>query len=109
MLTGLGFRDMEEEEYRLKYAHLRILKSIQEYLKAEGESRTALFPVKVPDDFLCQVIMLQGTESADKLIHQIFRLGLTLWSEKLFEDVFGSKKSLEEFIDLVKRRVKDES
>lgn len=100
---------MEEEEYRLKYAHLRILKSIQEYLKSDGESQTALFPVRVPDDFLCQVMRLQGTENADKLIHQIFRLGLTVWSEKLFEDVFGTQKSLEEFIEQVKRRVREES
>ncbi|MBN1103411.1 MAG: hypothetical protein JXL84_08380 [Deltaproteobacteria bacterium] len=100
---------MDEEEYRLKYAHLRILKSIQEYLKSEGESHTALFPVKVPDDFLCQVMRLHGTENADRLIHQVFRLGLTVWSEKLFEDVFGSQQSLEDFIDQVKKRVREDS
>jgi len=99
---------MDEEEYRIKYSNLRILKSIQEYLKAEdGESQTALFPIKVPDDLLCQVVQLQGTESADELIHQIFRVGLTIWSERLYQDVFGSQRNLEEFIELVKERTRE--
>ena len=99
---------MDEEEYRIKYANLRILKSIQEYLKAEdGESQTALFPIRVPDDLLCQVVQLQGTESADELIHQIFRVGLTIWSERLYQDVFGSQRNLEEFIELVKERTRE--
>jgi hypothetical protein len=100
---------MDEEEYRIKYANLRILKSIQEYLKSENESQTALFPIKVPDDLLCQAVRMQGTESADELIHQIFKLGLAVWSEKLYQDVFGSQKSLEEFIELVKRRIREDS
>lgn len=102
---------MEEEEYKIKYANLRILKSIQEYLKAEGEgdSQTALFPIRVPDDLLCQVVQLQGTESADELIHQIFRLGLTIWSEKLYQGVFGSQENLEAFIELVKERTREGS
>ncbi len=102
---------MEEEEYRIKYANLRILKSIQDYLKEEreGDARTALFPIRVPDDFLCQVVRLQGTESADELIHQIFRLGLTIWSEKLYQSVFGSQRNLEEFIELVKERTREET
>ncbi|MDD5205254.1 MAG: hypothetical protein PHS17_07520 [Desulfobacterales bacterium] len=99
---------MDEEEYRIKYSNLRILKSIQEYLKAEeGESQTALFPIRVPDDLLCQVVQLQGTESADELIHQIFRVGLTIWSERLYQDVFGSQRNLEEFIELVKERTRE--
>jgi hypothetical protein len=102
---------MEEEEYRIKYANLRILKSIQDYLKEEkeGDTRTALFPIRVPDDFLCQVLKLQGTENADELIHQIFRLGLTIWSEKLYQGVFGSQRNLEEFIELVKERTREET
>lgn len=100
---------MDEEEYRIKYANLRILKSIQEYLKSENESRTALFPIRVPDDLLCQAVKMQGTENADELIHQIFKLGLAVWSEKLYQDVFGSQKSLEEFIELVKRRIREDS
>lgn len=102
---------MEEEEYRIKYANLRILKSIQDYLKEEreGDTRTALFPIRVPDDFLCQILKLQGTESADELIHQIFRLGLTIWSEKLYQGVFGSQRNLEEFIELVKERTREET
>ena len=102
---------MEEEEYRIKYANLRILKSIQDYLKEEreGDTQTALFPIRVPDDFLCQVLQLQGSESADELIHQIFRLGLTIWSEKLYQGVFGSQRNLEEFIELVKERTREET
>jgi len=99
---------MDEEEYRIKYANLRILKSVQEYLKSENESQTALFPIKVPDDLLCQVVKMQGTENADELIHQIFKLGLAVWSEKLYQDVCGSEKSLEEFIELVKRRIRED-
>jgi hypothetical protein len=99
---------MDEEEYRIKYSNLRILKSIQEYLKEEdGNSQTALFPIRVPDDLLCQVVQLQGTESADELIHQIFRVGLTIWSERLYQDVFGSQRDLEEFIELVKERTRE--
>ncbi|RJR47648.1 MAG: hypothetical protein C4576_09310 [Desulfobacteraceae bacterium] len=99
---------MDEEEYRVKYSNLRILKSIQEYLKEDGgEAQTALFPIRVPDDLLCQVVRLQGTESADELIHQIFRLGLTIWSERLYQDAFGSQRNLEEFIELVKERTRE--
>lgn len=98
---------MDEEEYRVKYANLRILKSIQEYLKGEGESHTALFPIRVPDDLLCQVVQVQGTENADRLIHHIFRLGLSIYSEKLYQEVFGSRRSLEDFIEMVKKRVKE--
>jgi hypothetical protein len=102
---------MDEGEYKIKYANLRILKSIQDYLREEreGETQTALFPIRVPDDFLCQVVKLQGTESADELIHQIFRLGLTIWSEKLYQGVFGSQRNLEEFIELVKQRTREDS
>jgi len=97
---------MEEEEYKVKYANLRILKSIQEYLKEEGNSQTAIFPIRVPDDLLYQVARLQGSESADQLIHEIFRVGLTIWSERVFQDVFGNQKNLEEFIELVKERTR---
>jgi hypothetical protein len=98
---------MDEEEYNTKYANLRILKSIQEYLKSEDESPTAVFPVKIPDDLLYQVVKLQGSESADKLIHHIFELGLKIWSEKLYHESFGSQENLEGFIELVKRRTKE--
>jgi len=98
---------MDEEEYNKKYVNLRILKSIQQYLKSKGDSQIALYPIRVPDDLLYQAARLQGAESADKLIHKIFRMGLTLWSEKLYNDVFGSEESLEEFIELVKERNKE--
>lgn len=95
---------MEEEEYERKYVNLRILKSIQDYLKSEKDSPTAVYPIRVPDDLLYQVLKLQGAESADKLIHQIFTLGLKIWSEKVYHSEFGSSQSLEDFIELVKKR-----
>ena len=98
---------MDEAEYKGKYINLRILKSIQEYLKKNGTtSSTAVYPIKVPDELLYQVLKLEGPENADKLIHEIFELGLTLWSEQLYDDVFGSEQNLEEFIELVKKRNK---
>lgn len=98
---------MDEEEYKSKYTNLRILKSIQEYLKSDEEAPMAVYPINVPDDLLYQVVKIQGTESADKLIHHIFELGLKIWSEKLYQEAFGSQESLEEFIELVKRRTKE--
>ena len=95
---------MDEEEYNLKYINLRILKSVQEYLKEDSIASTAVFPIKVPDDLLYQVLKLQGAEGADKLINHLFRVGLSLWSDKLYEDVFGSEQGLEEFVELVKQR-----
>lgn len=95
---------MDEEEYNKKYVNLRILKSIQEYLKPESDVPKAVYPIKIPDDLLYQVVKLQGPEGLDKLIHHIFSLGLNLWSDKLFKEVFGSQRSLEEFIHLVKKK-----
>ena len=94
---------MEEQEYNRKYINLRVLKSIQEYLKTDCAS-PSLYPITVPDDLLIQALKLQGAENADKLIHHIFKLGLALWSEKLFKDEFGSQESLEDFIETVKKR-----
>jgi hypothetical protein len=98
---------MNEEEYKRKYVNLRILKSIQEYLKYDGDSSTALYPIEVPEDLLYQAARMQGAENADRLIHEVFELGLTLWSEKLYHDVFGSEENLEAFIELVKERSKE--
>jgi hypothetical protein len=95
---------MDEEEYGKKYVNLRILKSIQDYLKAEGEASTAVYPIRVPEDLLYQVLKLQGPKGADALIHQIFKLGLSVYSENLFHEVFGSSRKLEAFIELVKKR-----
>ncbi len=100
---------MDEEEYNNKYINLRILKSIQDYLKSENDSSMAVYPVKIPDDFLYQLLKLQGAENVDKLIHHIFKLGFTFWSERLYNDVFGSQESLEEFIDIVKKRNREEN
>ena len=95
---------MDEEEYDRKYVNLRIHKSVRDYLKSENDSPTAVYPIRVPDELLYQVLRLQGSKSSDELIHHIFKLGLTLWSEKLYKNVFGSEQSLEEFIELVKKR-----
>jgi hypothetical protein len=100
-------KDMNDEEYRRKYTNLRVLKSIQEYLKSENDSSVALYPIEIPEDFLYQAARTQGAESVDRLIHEIFELGLTLWSEKLYHDVFGSEENLEAFIELVKERSKE--
>jgi len=98
---------MDKEEYNKKYMNLRILKGVQEYLKAKENSSTAVYPIKVPDELLYQELKLRGAESTDDLIHHIFRLGLTFWSERLYRDVFGSQESLEEFIELVRKGKKE--
>ena len=95
---------MDEEEYNKKYTNLRILKSVQAYLKDQDNTATAVYPIKVPDDLLYQVLKLQGPETADKLINHIFQLGLNFWSDNLYDNVFGSEKSLEDFIELVKKK-----
>jgi len=98
---------MDEEEYTNKYVNLRILKSIQEYLKTP-EDKAAVYPIRIPDDLLYQLLKLKGAQGADAVIHQIFRLGLSIWSEKLYNTVFGSQQNLEDFIELVKRRNKED-
>ncbi len=97
---------MDETEFQKKYINLRILKSVQEYLKLDNTSSTAIYPIRVPDDLLYQLLRSQGAENADKTIHSIFKIGLTLWSEKLYNEAFGSQESLESFIELVKQRMK---
>ncbi len=98
---------MDETEFQRKYFNLRVLKSVQEYLKSDTNSSTAIYPIRVPDDLLYQLVKLQGAENADKTIHHIFKLGLTIWSEKLYNEAFGSQESLESFIELVKERMKE--
>ena len=98
---------MDEEEYNKKYAHLRILKSIQEYLTSKGDSPGAVYPIAVPDELLYQVLKLEGSESFDKLIHEIFRMGLNIWSEQFYSENFGSEEDLEDFIELVKKRTRE--
>jgi hypothetical protein len=99
---------MDEEEYTSKYSNLRILKSIQDYLKSDDNNHTAVYPIRVPDDLLYQTLKLKGAKSADSIIHHIFRLGLGVWSEKLYNTIFGSRQSLEKFIELVKQRNKED-
>ncbi|MDB9823481.1 hypothetical protein OAC89_07270 [Deltaproteobacteria bacterium] len=97
---------MDETDYEKKYQNLRILKSIQDYLKSESDS-TSVYPIKVPDDLLLQVLKHQGPKAADDLINQIFKVGLTIWSEKLYSDSFGSTDALNSFIEVVKKRSKE--
>ncbi len=95
---------MDEKEFKNKYINLRMLKSIQQYLKADTEGHSAVYPVRVPDDLLYQLLKLHGPEEADRIIHQIFKAGLSAWSEKVYSDVFGSEQDLETFIDLLKKK-----
>ena len=95
---------MEEEEFRKKYYHLRILKSVQEYLKADTNAAAAVYPVRVPEELLYQLVKSEGPESADQVIHKIFKAGLTAWSEKMYQEVFGSQENLETFIELLKKK-----
>jgi hypothetical protein len=99
---------MDEEEYNNKYIHLRILKSIQEYLKSDENEHTAVYPIRVPDELLYQTLKSKGAKTADSLIHSIFKLGLSIWSEKQYNAVFGSHQSLEEFIELVKKQNRED-
>jgi hypothetical protein len=95
---------MDEEEYTKKYVPLRILKSIQAYLKDGDLGHTAVYPINVPEDLLLQVLQHYGSKPLDDLIHEIFRIGLRAWAEDLFTEVFGSTKDLETFIEEVKSR-----
>ena len=85
-----------------------ILKSVQDYLKTDSNSSDSVYPVKVPDDLFIQVLRLDGPEGLDRIIHHIFKLGLTLWNEKLYDNEFGSPAALNKFIDMVRRREKVE-
>ncbi|MBN2060924.1 MAG: hypothetical protein JW882_10985 [Deltaproteobacteria bacterium] len=98
---------MDNEEYNTKYINLRILKSIQEYLKADNDSQTSVYPISVPDELLLQILKFQGARNADQLIHDIFKLGLEIWSEELFQGTFGSTDSLKSFINLLKKQNKE--
>ena len=95
---------MDKEEYTNKYRNLRILKSVQEYLKSDDNDHTGVYPIRVPDELLYQTLKLKGAKSADSIIHHIFKLGLSIWSEKVYDTIFGSQESLEEFIEIVKKQ-----
>ncbi len=95
---------MDKEEFANKYLNLKILKSVQEYLKSEENESTAVYPIKVPDELLYQTLKQKGPKGADSAIHYIFKLGLGVWSEKLYNSTFGSQQSLEEFISLLKKQ-----
>jgi len=98
---------MDEKEYSRKYMNLRVLKSIQDYLKTDSDSPTSVYPIQVPDDMLYQMLKHKGPDQFDQLVHHIFKLGLSVWSEAIYNDVFGSEQNLAKFIKLVKKRVKE--
>ena len=94
---------MDEREYRLKYASLRILKSIQEYLKEsdpEAEPIT-LYPIRVPRKLILHIMRLHSAEELDQLMHDIFWTGIENWGEALYVSVFGTTEKLESFIKRV--------
>lgn len=95
---------MDKKEFTDKYINLKILKSAQEYLKEEEGGDTAVYPIKVPDELLYETLKQKGPQGADSVIHYIFKLGLGIWSENLYNTTFGSQQSLEEFITLLKKR-----
>lgn len=95
---------MDEREFQKKYSDLRILKGIQEYLKSETDTGTAVYPIRIPQELLYQLLRSHGAEDADQVIHQIFKIGLSVWSEHLFSTTFGNERSLKEFIELVRER-----
>lgn len=95
---------MDEEEYQRKYINLKILKSIQDYLKSEGNEDTAIHPIRVPNEFLYQLVRLRGAEEADEVIHKIFQMGLKAWNELLYAQEFGTEERLEAFIRMIRDR-----
>jgi hypothetical protein len=97
---------MDEQEFQKKYVELRMLKSIQEFLKSDSDTRAAVYPIKVPEDLLYQLLRSQGAEDTDFVIHQIFKLGLNTWSEQLFSSTFGNEQSLKEFLKILKGRTR---
>jgi hypothetical protein len=60
--------------------------------------------VRVPEELLYQLVKTEGPENADEAIHKIFKTGLTAWSEKMYQEVFGSQENLETFIELLKKK-----
>ena len=99
---------MDQKEFTNKYSDLKILKSIQEYLKSDENKYTAVYPIRVPDELLYQTLKLKGAKDADKMIHHIFKLGLSIWSEKIYYKTFGSQQNLEEFIKIIKEHNKED-
>lgn len=95
---------MDEKEYNTKYTNLRILKSIQEYLKSESDATTSVYPINVPDELLLETLKSKGAKRTDELIHHIFKVGLNIWSENLYDEAFGSPSALKSFIEVVKKR-----
>jgi hypothetical protein len=100
---------MDDKEYQLKYASLRILKSIQEYLKTDDSDAEpiALYPIRVPRDLLSHIMRLHSAEELDQLMHSIFSRGIENWAEALYLSVFGTTKALENFIKRIQETEED--
>ena len=63
---------MDDREYKDKYANLRILKSVQQYLKNEDEASPALYPIRVPEELLYQTMDREGAENSRTIIGNFF-------------------------------------
>jgi hypothetical protein len=94
---------METEDYSRKYAALRILKSIQEYLKGGNHKTNAIYPIYVPNDFLVQLVKNHGSQFADELINEVFQIGLKVWAEQFYLEVFEGPENLEAFVEEVRK------
>jgi hypothetical protein len=98
-----GVDNLETEDYGRKHFALRILKSIQEYLKSGNHGNSAVYPINVPNDLLVLVLKHHGTEFADELINEIFRIGVKAWAEEFYLEVFEGPENLESFVEEVTR------
>jgi hypothetical protein len=93
---------MKEEDWYRKYSALKILKSIQEYLKSGNHNNHAVYPINVPNELLAEVLKHQGPEWTDELINDVFRIGLKTWAEEFYLEVFERPENLERFVGEVK-------
>ena len=94
---------MKTEDYGRKYVALRILKSIQEYLKFGNHKADAIYPIHVPNDFLVQIVKHHGSQFADELINEVFQIGLKVWAERFYLEVFEGPENLEAFVEEVRK------
>jgi len=77
------------------------------YILLSPHLRPSVKPPNLVDlmggELLYHIAELRSTEEADRVVHTLFRLGLKLWADKFFEEVFGSAKELEGFIGIMKK------
>jgi hypothetical protein len=90
---------METEDCGRKYVALKILKSIQEYLTSDNHETDAVYPIQVPRDLLIQIVKYHGSRIADELINEMFQVGLKVWAEQFYLDVFEPPENPDPFLD----------